>query len=57
MHVFLQLSSLAPPPLSREGFQSAGSDNIMIFVVTFGAFESQTDQMPTGREGGKSLDE
>lgn len=57
MHVFLQLSSLAPPPLSRGGFQSVGSDNIMIFVVTFGAFESQTDQMPTGREGGKSLDE
>lgn len=22
----------------------------MIFVVTFGAFESQTDQMPAGRE-------
>lgn len=50
MHPFLQLSSLAATPLSRGGFQFAGSDNIMIFVVTFGAFESQADQMPTGRK-------
>lgn len=50
MHVLLQLSSLAPTPLSRGGFQSVGSDNIMIFAITFGAFESQTDQLPSRKE-------
>lgn len=48
-------SSPAPPPLSQGGFQFVAIDTIMIFVVTFGAFESQTDLMPTGR--GKRLDE